>query len=115
MAPLARDEFVAYLAAPADTTRPCIRNTASTLVKCLVRRCVARSLGYCSFDLKDLLDDKPVTIYLVLPPEKLHSHRGLIRLWVVTLMTALMRLRRLPRQRTLMILDEAAQLGALDL
>ena len=29
--PLARDEFVAYLAAPSDRTRPCIRSTACTL------------------------------------------------------------------------------------
>jgi hypothetical protein len=29
MSPLARDEFIAYLAAPSDKTRPCIRTTAT--------------------------------------------------------------------------------------
>ena len=115
MSPLARDEFVAYLAAPSDKTRPCIRTTAMTFVKCLGSSAVARSLGQSTFKLTDLLDNKPMTIYLVLPPEKLLSHRGLLRLWVVTLMTTVMRRTRLPKLRTLFMLDEAAQLGSLDL
>lgn len=115
MSPLARDEFVAYLAAPSDKTRPCIRTTATTFVKCLGSTAVSRSLEKSTFELNDLLHNKPMTIYLVLPPEKLHSHRALLRLWVVTLMTVVMRRTRLPKQRTLFLLDEAAQLGALDL
>jgi type IV secretion system protein VirD4 len=115
MSPLARDEFVAYLAAPSDKTRPCIRTTATTFVKCLGSTCVSRNLERSTFELNDLLHNKPMTIYLVLPPEKLHSHRALLRLWVVTLMTVVMRRTRLPKLRTLFLLDEAAQLGSLDL
>ncbi|MFO0821915.1 MAG: type IV secretory system conjugative DNA transfer family protein [Gemmataceae bacterium] len=115
MSPLARDEFIAYLAAPSDKTRPCIRTTATTFVKCLGSSAVSRSLERSTFDLCDLLNNKPMTIYLVLPPEKLLSHRGLMRLWVVTLMTTVMRRTRLPKMRTLFLLDEAAQLGSLDL
>ncbi len=115
MSPLARDEFVAYLAAPSDKTRPCIRTTATTFVKCLGSSAVARCLERSTFNLCDLLNNKPMTIYLVLPPEKLLSHRGLLRLWVVTLMTVVMRRTRLPKQRTLFLLDEASQLGSLDL
>ena len=115
MSPLARDEFVAYLAAPSDKTRPCIRTTATTFVKCLGSTAVSKCLEKSTFDLCDLLNNKPMTIYLVLPPEKLLSHRALLRLWVVTLLTVVMRRSRLPKQRTLFLLDEAAQLGSLDL
>jgi type IV secretion system protein VirD4 len=115
MSPLARDEFVAYLAAPSDKTRPCIRTTSITFVKCLGSTAVSRCLERSTFALNDLLHNKPMTIYLVLPPEKLHSHRGLLRLWVVTLLTTVMRRTRLPKLRTLFLLDEAAQLGSLDL
>ena len=115
MSPLARDEFIAYLAAPSDKTRPCIRTTATTFVKCLGSTAVGRCLERSTFDLNDLLHNKPMTIYLVLPPEKLHSHRALLRLWVVTLLTVVMRRTKLPKQRTLFLLDEAAQLGSLDL
>ncbi|AMV27450.1 Conjugal transfer protein TraG [Gemmata sp. SH-PL17] len=115
MSPLARDEFIAYLAAPSDKTRPCIRTTATTFVKCLGSTAVGRCLERSTFELNDLLHNKPMTIYLVLPPEKLHSHRALLRLWVVTLLTVVMRRSKLPKQRTLFLLDEAAQLGSLDL
>jgi type IV secretion system protein VirD4 len=115
MSPLARDEFIAYLAAPSDKTRPCIRTTATTFVKCLGSTAVAKSLEKSTFSLNDLLHNKPMTIYMVLPPEKLHSHRGLLRLWVVSLLTVVMRRTRLPKQRTLFLLDEASQLGSLDL
>ena len=70
MSPLARDEFISYLAAPSDKTRPCIRTTATTFVKCLGSTCVSRSLEKSTFALNDLLHNKPMTIYLVLPPGK---------------------------------------------
>ena len=111
--PLARDEFVAYLAAPADKTRPCIRSTACTYVKALGSTDVAETLAGSSFDLNDVVEGKPLTIYVVIPPEKLESHRVLLRLWVATLLTAVCRRKEIPPQRTLFLLDEAAQLGTL--
>ena len=110
---LARDEFVAYLAIPEDRTRPCVRSTATTYVKALGSADVARTLEASSFDLQDVVDGKPLTIYLVIPPEKLESHRALLRLWIGTLLTAVTSRRRLPRRRTLFLIDEAAQLGTL--
>jgi type IV secretion system protein VirD4 len=112
---LARDEFVGYLSAPTDRTRPCIRSTALTYVKCLGSRTVARALERSTFALRDLLEGRPLTVYLILPPEKLESHRALLRLWVATLLTAVVRRKRLPEQRTLFLLDEAAQLGRMPL
>jgi type IV secretion system protein VirD4 len=58
-------------------------------------------------------EGKPLTIYIVIPPEKLESHRALLRLWVGTLLTAVVRRTTMPRQRTLFLIDEAAQLGTL--
>jgi type IV secretion system protein VirD4 len=54
-----------------------------------------------------------LSIYVVIPPEKLDSHRALLRLWVGTLLTAVSRRRHVPNQRTLFLLDECAQLGSL--
>lgn len=53
----------------------------------------------------------PMTIYIVVPPHMLVSHGRLLRLWVGSLMTAIMRRRARPPLSTLFILDEAAQLG----
>jgi type IV secretion system protein VirD4 len=53
---------------------------------------------------------RPLTIYLVLPPNRLHSHRGLLKLWVSSLLAAIFTGRAPTAQRTLFLLDEAAQL-----
>jgi type IV secretion system protein VirD4 len=110
---LARDEFVAYLSHPSDRTRPSVRSTASTYLKALGSDAVAATLEKSSFRLRDVVDGKPLSIYLVIPPEKLESHRALLRLWVGTLLTAVTSRRRIPRTRTLFLLDECAQLGML--
>lgn len=110
---LARDEFVAYLSITSDRTRPCVRSTAQAYLKCLGSPPVMANLAKSSWRLQDLVDGKPLTVYLVIPPEKLASHRVLLRIWVGVLLTAIMRRRQLPEQRTILFLDEAATLGAL--
>ena len=113
--PLARDEFVAYLSAPSDKTRPCIRTTACTYMKCLGSANVAKRLENSSFDLNHLMEGKPITIYLVIPPEKLESHRTVLRAWLAALLTAVLRRTKIPELRTLFLVDEAAQLGNMPL
>lgn len=75
---------------------------------------VRRSTDTSSFDLDAVTRGEPLSIYLVIPPDKLESHRNLLRVWIGSLMAALMRRRASPPHRTLFILDEAAQLGSLD-
>lgn len=66
-----------------------------------------------SFSLDAVTRGDPLSVYLVLPPHMLESHGRLLRLWIGTLMTSIMRRRRKPDKPTLFILDEAAQLGEL--
>jgi type IV secretion system protein VirD4 len=49
----------------------------------------------------------------MIPPDKLESHRALLRLCVGTLLTAAVRRRVIPARRTLFLIDECAQLGTL--
>lgn len=74
---------------------------------------VQHSVSASTFSLATVTDGDPVSIFLVLPPDKLESHAPLLRLWIGTLMNALVRRRRKPPRPTLFILDEAAQLGTL--
>jgi type IV secretion system protein VirD4 len=111
---IAWDQFVAYLAAPPEQTRPCIRTTACSYVSALGSEQVVETLRASSFRLQDVYDGKPLSIYIVIPPDKLESHKALLRLWVGTLLTTVMRRTTMPRQRTLFLLDECAQLGSLD-
>ena len=66
------------------------------------------------FNLEDVIAGKPMTIYIVMPPHMLISHGRFLRLWISALMSLIMRRRSRPKKTTLLILDEAAQLGPLD-
>jgi type IV secretion system protein VirD4 len=112
---MARDQLIAYLSAPPEQTRPCIRTMACSYLSALGSDQVIETLRASSFRLQDVYDGKPLSIYIVIPPEKLESHKALLRLWVGTLLTAVTRRTIMPRQRTLFLLDECAQLGSLSI
>ncbi|CAA6603752.1 hypothetical protein MTBLM1_130004 [Rhodospirillaceae bacterium LM-1] len=64
--------------------------------------------------LDEIIDGAPLTIYFVIPPQNLKTHGGLLSVWIGTILNAI--LKRTPGQdlpKTLLILDEAAQLGYL--
>jgi type IV secretion system protein VirD4 len=74
---------------------------------------VERSTRESTFELAAVTSARPLSIYVVLPPHMLESHARLLRLWISTLLTLIMRRRSRPAEPTLFILDEAAQLGSL--
>jgi type IV secretion system protein VirD4 len=113
--PLIRQEIVGYLSHESDRCRPSVRSTAQAKVKTLCSEAARRSLLKSTFDLQAVVRGDPLTIFLVLPPEKLHSHRAILRLWLGVLLTAVMRRRHRTPQKTLFILDECAQLGPMPL
>lgn len=71
------------------------------------------TLGRSTIDLQAITRGDPISIYVVVPPEKLESHGKLLRLWIGVLMAAITQRSRRPELPTLFILDEAAQLGPL--
>lgn len=76
---------------------------------------VVQSIGKSSFDVNAIVRGDPITVYLVLPPEKLESHAGLLRLWIGSFVALLTRRRHKVDTKTLFIVDEAAQLGPMPL
>ena len=74
---------------------------------------IAEHLSCSDLDLNRIHDGSPVSIYLVLPPDKLESHSSLLRLWIGTIITVITRRRKQPENHTLLLIDEAAQLGPL--
>lgn len=112
--PLAYREISTVLQMP-DVTRGGVIATTQTYFKPLLAQRVMRTLRSSSFDLQDIVDGKPMTIYLVLPPNRMKSHLGLIKLWVGTLLIALFSRKYQAEMRTLFLLDEVAQLGSFPL
>jgi type IV secretion system protein VirD4 len=111
--PFANTQFSSYMAAPPTPTRACIRATLCSYLNAFCSDSVISSMTHSTFRLQDVVDGKPLTIYIVSPADKLESFRPLWRLWIGTLLTAVQRRRVIPRQRTLFLLDECAQFGEL--
>jgi type IV secretion system protein VirD4 len=110
---LARQELCAYLQHESEKCRPSVRSTAQCLLKCLGSESVRKSLARTSFDLMSWFNGDPIDIYLIFPPDKLDSHRPLLRLLLGTLLTILTRRSQMPEHRTLLLLDEIAQCSQL--
>ena len=106
---MAYREIAAFLQMP-DITRGGVLATALSYIKAFTSPTVARVFDKSSFPLKDVVEGKPLSIYLIIPPDRLHSHRAILKLWVGTLLKAVLSRRHRPQLRTLFLLDECAQL-----
>lgn len=106
-------EIAAVLQMP-EITRGGVIATAQSYMKIFASRGVQQSMRRTSFALKDFINGQPMSIFLVLPPDKLKSHNPLLRMWVTMLMKCVLSRESPPKNRTLFLLDEAAQLGHMD-
>lgn len=112
---MAYRELCGFLNQAERDTRPSVLATTTSYLKPFGSDQIADAVTKSSFDLQDVLEGEPLTIYLIFPVEKLVSHSGLLKMYVGTLLATLMRRRHKPLSRTLFILDECAQLGHFDL
>jgi type IV secretion system protein VirD4 len=107
--------IAAFLQAADQNTRPSILNTAQNYMRALCSEAVELCLVDSTIKLADVIEGKPLDIFICIPPEKMKSHKCLVRFWVGTLLTAIMRRTEIPAKPTLLVADEAAQLGEFDL
>jgi type IV secretion system protein VirD4 len=110
----AGEEFAGFLGHSERETRPGVLSTTCSFFKALGIDQVAATLKDSTFRLADVTEGQPLDIFITIPPEKLKSHRSLLRLWVGSLITAVMRRREIPERRTLFRFDEAAHLATFD-
>ena len=94
-----------------EQTRSGILSTAQSYLKVVNSDSALRSLSRSTISLDSVRKGDPMTIYIVIPPDKLESHGALLRLWVGALMLTVMGRKRRPKRSTLFLLDECAQLG----
>jgi type IV secretion system protein VirD4 len=107
---LSRQNISAFLPIT-DQTRSGILSTAQSYLKVFNSDAAMRSLVKSTISLDALRRGDALTIYIVVPPEKLESHGSLMRLWVGAMLLTVMSRKRRPERPTLFLLDEAAQLG----
>lgn len=111
---LVKHELGGYLSHESEKCRPSVRSTAQAMSKAFDSEAVRTGLGQTTFDLDAWYRGDQIDIYLIFPAEKLLSHQAVLRLLVGTLTTILLRRKFIAKQRTLLLMDECAQLGTLD-
>ena len=94
-----------------EQTRSGILSTTQSYLKVCNSDSALRALTRSTISLEAVRKGEPMTIYIVIPPDKLESHGALLRLWVGTLLLTVMGRKRRPKRSTLFLLDECAQLG----
>ncbi len=92
-----------------------ILSTAQAHTDFLAGNQVSSAIARTTFDIEDVILGKPLSIYLVIPPDKLDTSAQLIRMWIGMLFNLILMRNHAPEYRTLFILDEAAQMGRMEL
>lgn len=90
-----------------------VLSTANRHLRFLDTLTVAASTKASSFDPADLLTGK-MTVYLVLPPEHMRAQSALLRLWIGSLLRAVVKGGLQETTKVHFVLDEAASLGHMD-
>lgn len=97
----------------ADTTRTSVLSQAKNQLRILIPRGITNALEDSTIQLEEIREGTKYTIYIVIPPNKLVSHRPLLRIWVGLILDAVMQRSKQTVPSTLFLLDECAQLGEL--
>jgi type IV secretion system protein VirD4 len=104
--------FSAFLQLPEKETRAAVLGTAQTHVRLFDSQLVRRLTDTTSFDLDAFIS--PMSLYLIVPPLRLTAYAPLLRLWLSGLILAMTQRKTLPKDRTLMLVDEAGNIGKVD-
>jgi len=112
MREMAYQEFTSFLQLAERETRPSVLATAQSYIKTFNSERVSEMLAKSSFSLQDFADGKPMSIYIIIPPERLESHKPLLRIILASLFAAVFSRKRIPDPRTLFLIDEAGNLGS---
>ena len=104
---------IANFLSTAEITRSGILTTAQQHLRLLADPNVVKALDSTSFDLDAFRQGEPMTIYLILPVTRLHSHGLLLRSWLSTLFSVAMSRKKMPKTQTGFWVDEVAAIGTL--
>ncbi len=98
---------------PAPETFGGILSFAQNAVGFMRGELVQKATGDSTFSYDEITRGDPISLYLIIPSDKLESHGSLLKIWVGSLIAAITRRQAPPPKPTLFMLDEAAQLGPL--
>ncbi|MBN8925671.1 MAG: hypothetical protein BGO51_24390 [Rhodospirillales bacterium 69-11] len=104
----------AYLALSDRETRPSVLGSVNAYLRLFESELIRRLTDTTSVDLEAILTGEPVSLYIIVPPYRIGGFAPILRLWLTGLMNLLTMRETVPEWPTLMMVDEAAQLGRVD-
>jgi len=110
----ARAAFASYLQLPDSTTRPSVLASVLTHLRLFDSDLTRRLTDTSTMDVDALIAGRPMTLYIIVPPQRLTAFRPLLRVWLSGLILAMTQRTVPPEPRTLMLCDEIGNLGRLD-
>jgi type IV secretion system protein VirD4 len=111
----AHEQITAFLQHEGEKVRSSVRSTMQQHMRIFSSTLVQKAVSRTTFDLNEVRNGAPITIYIVIPPTKLNSHAAVLRLWLSILLGVITERDHRPEKPTLLIVDELAQIGPLPL
>jgi type IV secretion system protein VirD4 len=106
--------FSAFLQLPDKETRPSVLGVTQTHVRLFDSQLVRSLTDTTSFDLDAFISGAPTSLYIIVPPLRLTAYAPLLRMWLSGLILAMTQRKNPPKERTLMLVDEAGNIGKID-
>ena len=110
----ARTAFLSFLQLPDTGTRPSVLGSVQTHLRLFDSDLIRRLTDTTSIDLDAFIAGEPMSLYIIVPPHRIAAYSPLLRVWLSGLILAITQ-RTFPlEERTLVLCDEAGNLGRLD-
>jgi type IV secretion system protein VirD4 len=110
----ARAAFASFLNLPSENTRPSVLGTVQSHLRLFDSDLVRRLTDTSSIDIDAFIAGEPMSIYIIVPPQRLEAYSPLLRMWISGLIMAMTQRKNPPKERTLMLCDEVGNLGRID-
>jgi type IV secretion system protein VirD4 len=85
----ARAAFSAYIGLPSENTRPSVLGTIVSHLRFLDSDMILRLTDTSSMDVAALIAGEPMSLYIIVPPQRLSAYRPMLRVWLSTLILAM--------------------------
>jgi len=108
----AYEELAVFLQST-ESTRSHISLIAQQYFKTFGSPSIQEAINKTTFNLDSIVEGENFSVYIVIPPTKIMSHQTLFKIWLSALLSLISTRKFIPKSRTLLFLDEMAQLGHL--
>lgn len=109
-----RQAFASFAQISADVTRDGILASAQSHLRLFDSDVIRRLTDTSTMDVAGLILGEPMSLYIIVPPQRLAAYRPILRLWLSNLILAMTQREKIPEHRTLMLCDEVGNLGRID-